>query len=59
MKSRIYKKLSLKKITISTYEIYGGTDDEIKSSAFDEPTESPRADPINPALISANNETCI
>ena len=62
MKSTFHKKLSLKKITISTYKIYGGTEEEtVKSSAFHEPTEAPDSTPINenPALISANNETCI
>lgn len=60
MKSRIHKKLSLKKITISTYKIYGGAEDTtIKSSAFDEPTETPRIEPEDPRLISGNNETCI
>ena len=61
MKSTFHKKLSLKKITISTYKIYGGNEeDTIKSSAFHEPTEENPV-PINedPRLISANNETCI
>ncbi|WP_298513499.1 hypothetical protein [uncultured Kordia sp.] len=62
MKSKFHKKLSLKKITISTYKIYGGNEeDSNKSSAFHEPTEVPNPNPIdeNPRLISANNETCI
>jgi hypothetical protein len=58
MKNKIYKKLSFKKITISTYGIYGGTDDQ-KSSAFHEPTEQPIELSDDPRLISANNDTCI
>ena len=56
MKNKIHKKLSFKKITISTYGIYGGTN-EVKSSAFHEPTEQPIE--LDPKLISANNDTCI
>ncbi|WP_420570789.1 hypothetical protein [Kordia sp.] len=61
MKSKLHKKLSLKKITISTHLIYGGNEDNSnKSSAFHEPTETPiPVEDENPALISAHNETCI
>ncbi|WP_298417175.1 hypothetical protein [uncultured Kordia sp.] len=57
MKNKIHKKLALKKITISTYRILGGTDDDMKSSAFHEPTEQPILIE-DPRLISANNESC-
>ncbi|WP_420570790.1 hypothetical protein [Kordia sp.] len=40
MKSRFHKKLSLKKITISTHTIYGGNEDDTeRSSAYHAPTE--------------------
>ncbi|MGH1386510.1 hypothetical protein [Kordia sp.] len=60
MKTKFHKKLSLKKITISTYKIYGGNEeDTIKSSAYLEPTETPTPIDESPRLISANNETCV
>ncbi|WP_298417174.1 hypothetical protein [uncultured Kordia sp.] len=67
MKRTIHKKLSLSKITIAAYHIYGGSIDTDTipppSSAFHEPTEAPILHPLteddDPQLISGNFQTCI
>lgn len=63
MKSRFYKKLNLKKVTISKYIILGGSatpDSEsvpTQSSAYLEPTELPVLD--ENLTISGHQQTCM
>lgn len=68
MKSRFHKKLSLKKVTIFKYKIFGGSatpsNESIptQSSAFHEPTEFSLFDTNNtddPTTISGNQQTCM